>query len=55
MEIIKQLKLLNNLGVGKKTIARQLGISKNTVKEYLSKEDQESKLTLTICDRLTEL
>jgi transposase len=55
MEIVKQLKLLNSLGVGKKAIARQLGISKNTVKEYLSKEDQESNLTPAICDRLSEL
>lgn len=38
MEIVKQIKLLSSLGIGKKTIARQLSISKNTVKEYLSKE-----------------
>jgi len=36
MEIIDQITLLNSLGTGKKAIARQLGISKNTVKSYLA-------------------
>jgi transposase len=35
MEIKEQIKLLDSRGVGKKCIARQLGISKNTVKSYL--------------------
>ena len=38
MEILEQIKLLNNLGIGKKTIAKQLGISKNTVKNYLGQQ-----------------
>ena len=37
MEVISQIQLLNKLGYGKKAIARQLGISKNTVKGYLTK------------------
>lgn len=52
MEIIKQIQILNELGVGKKAIARQLGISKNTVKEYLSKDQNQ---TDQISDRLTDL
>jgi transposase len=36
MEIIKQISLLHERGIGIKTIARQLGISKNTVKSYLN-------------------
>jgi DNA-binding NarL/FixJ family response regulator len=32
---IKQLIRLHGQGLGKKTIARQLGMSKNTVKAYL--------------------
>ena len=35
MEVLKQIKLLNSLGYGKKAIARELKISKNTVKTYL--------------------
>jgi transposase len=35
MEIKKQIEILNSLGYGKKTIARELGVSKNTVKNYL--------------------
>jgi transposase len=34
MEIVEQIKLLKSQGIGRKTIARQLGISKNTVKVY---------------------
>lgn len=37
MSQIKQLLLLHQQGKGKKTIARMLGMSKNTVKEYLQK------------------
>jgi chromatin remodeling complex protein RSC6 len=39
MEIVKQIRLLSNFGLGKKTIDRQLSIYKSTVKEYLSKEE----------------
>src|SRR5690606_34163692 len=37
MSQIKQLLLLHRQGKGRKTIARMLGISKNTVKAYLDK------------------
>jgi transposase len=37
MSQIKQLLLLHQQGKGKKTIARMLGISKTTVKNYLNK------------------
>ena len=37
MSIVKQLLLLHQSGKGKKTIARDLGISKITVKEYINK------------------
>lgn len=37
MSQIKQLLLLHNQGKGVKTIARTLGISKNTVKDYIAK------------------
>lgn len=37
MSQIKQLIILHNQGKGRKTIARTLGISKNTVKAYLEK------------------
>ena len=37
MSQIKQLILLHQQGKGRKTIARTLGISKNTVKVYLEK------------------
>ena len=37
MSQIKQLIRLYQQGHGKKTIARQLGMSKNTVKAYLQK------------------
>ena len=40
MEVISQIQLLNKLGYGKKAIARQLGISKNTVKGYLTKGEE---------------
>ena len=35
MEVKKQISILQGLGYGKKTIARELGLSKNTVKSYL--------------------
>jgi len=37
MSQIKQLIRLHQQGLGKKTIARQLGMSRNTVKAYLQK------------------
>ncbi len=40
MSQIKQLIRLHQQGVGKKAIARQLGISKNTVKAYLQKIEE---------------
>ena len=40
MEIIKQIRLLDELGKGKKTIARELGLSKNTVKSYLLNDNK---------------
>jgi transposase len=42
MEVKGQIKLLNDLGYGKKTIAKELGLSKNTVKSYLSEDDGSS-------------
>ena len=39
MSQIKQLILLHKQGKGRKTIARLLGMSKNTVKSYLTKVD----------------
>ena len=35
MEVKKQIGILQSLGYGKKTNARELGLSKNTVKCYL--------------------
>lgn len=35
MEVKKQVVILQSLGYGKKTIARELGLSRNTVKSYL--------------------
>lgn len=40
MDLINQIKLLKELGYGNKTIARDLGMSKNTVKKYLTGSDQ---------------
>lgn len=54
MEVLEQIKLMNGLGIGKKTIARQLGISKNTVKEYLCKEPDDGPL-IENTSRLSEL
>jgi len=36
MDLINQIKLLKELGYGSKTITRDLGMSKNTVKKYLT-------------------
>jgi len=55
MEVVNQIKLLNDLGIGKKTIARQLGISKNTVKEYLSNEGENSTKTALLSKKLSDL
>lgn len=55
MEVIKQIELLNKLGIGKKAIAHQLGISKNTVKEYLSKEKNDKDNESPCSNRLSEL
>ncbi len=55
MEVLEQIKLLNGLGIGKKAIARQLGISKNTVKGYLSKTEEGDINTSTSPSRLTEI
>ena len=51
MSQIKQLILLHQQGKGRKTIARVLGMSKNTVKTYLNKvnvliSDQSKRLTI---------
>jgi len=40
MEVIKQIGILSSLGFSKKAIARELNLSKNTVKSYLSRGDQ---------------
>jgi transposase len=40
MEVIKQIGILNGLGYSKKAIARELSLSKNTVKNYLSRGDK---------------
>jgi len=43
MDIINQIGLLYKQGIGIKTIARQLGISKNTVKSYLNAQNKLPK------------
>lgn len=40
MEVIKQIGILSKLGYAKKAIARELNLSKNTVKSYLAKSDE---------------
>lgn len=44
MELKKQVEILQSLGYGKKTIARELGLARNTVKSYIdsSKELEEN-------------
>jgi predicted transcriptional regulator len=39
MEVKRQISILQSLGYGKKTIARELGLSKNTVKSYLDSSE----------------
>jgi transposase len=42
MDVKKQIGILQSLGYGKKTIARELGLSRNTVKSYLDvSEDKD--------------
>jgi transposase len=55
MEILEQIRLLHNLGIGKKAIARQLGISKNTVKSYLGQNTTPQKNLAESEQRLSEL
>lgn len=42
MDVVKQIQKLNELGYSKKSIARELGMSRNTVKGYLNKSDVSS-------------
>ena len=42
MEVIKQIGILSKLGYGKKAIARELNLSKNTVKSYLTKNNEST-------------
>lgn len=44
MEVIKQIGILSKLGYAKKAIARELNLSKNTVKSYLAKSDETPEL-----------
>ena len=53
MSQIKQLIRLHKQGVGIKTIARELGMSKNTVKSYLAKFE-EGKLDYKVLLSLDE-
>lgn len=55
MEVLEQIKLMNSLGIGKKAIARQLGISRNTVKDYLSKQELSQPKTEKDNNKLSEL
>ena len=43
MEVIKQIGILSTLGYSKKAIARELNLSKNTVKSYLTRSDQANE------------
>ncbi len=47
MEVIQQIGILSKLGYGKKAIARELNLSKNTVKSYLLKIDQNIRQQLS--------
>jgi hypothetical protein len=40
MEVIKQIGILSKLGYGKKAMARELKLSKDTVKSYLTKGEE---------------
>lgn len=55
MDIIKQIKLLSAQDIGAKTIARQLGLSKNTVKNYLKKEKNDLEPEQSKKDRTNHL
>ena len=55
MEILEQIKILNSLGVGKKAIAKQLGISKNTVKSYLDQPQASQLNSIQQEEKLSEL
>jgi transposase len=57
MSQIKQLIRLHNQGVGIKTIARELGMSKNTVKSYLTKFEEgklDPKVLLSLDEPVLE-
>ena len=54
MEKEKQIKIMSEQGIGKKTIARNLSISKNTVKEYLKKFANPSGAIVKESSELTE-
>jgi orotate phosphoribosyltransferase-like protein len=43
MEVIKQIGILSKLGYAKKAIARELNLSKNTVKSYLAKNNETTE------------
>ena len=55
MEVIEQIRIMNSQGLGKKAIARHLGISRNTVKEYLLKQPTSEASTNEPSRRLDEL
>jgi DNA invertase Pin-like site-specific DNA recombinase len=55
MEVQQQIKLLNELGIGKKKIAQQLGISRNTVKSYLNKGSCIEQDAEVVVDRVKAL
>jgi transposase len=50
MDLKNQIKLLKGLGYGSKTIARDLGMSKNTVKKYLT-GSEESTEDRSVCQK----
>lgn len=43
MELKKQIDILRDLGYGKKTIARELGLARNTVRSYLEGSDDNNE------------
>ena len=54
MEVKKQISILQSLGYGKKTIARELDLLKNTVKSYLdiSLDKNEERSSASRTDNL---
>ena len=50
MDLMNQIKLLKGLGYGSKTIARDLGMSKNTVKKYLT-DSEDPPEDRSICQK----